>query len=500
MQSPRMRSRSTTDTAAWALTPVSVPVRVFMSPVMYVLTAVRAGGRAAMAAAAAAVAMGAFNAFAASGDPWADAPGAMCLDERMPPASEAQETALPAPEPLAALVQAAFDRSQRIDARRLLRDAAADDVRSEQAARETRLHVDATLGPAWRQWGRLSQTSPLQLQAGVVLSRLLHDGGHTEHRIEWREHLRLAAARDLLSEREQIALRTVAATLERVRLRQQVITLGQYVRQMGCLVQALDHPPASASPPARIVTEARLALAQALELQRRARRALRDSAPALRHLIGDGLPLSIELPLWLWPAGIEPRTHDEMDAPALAALQARQAAEQARAQALARAGQPQVHGFIGARAGAAPGANTAAGRGSAELSMGLNIRFDLGSGGRSADPAATSAAEQRAEAARLDLEAARAAHRLRLQDSVRQAQQAFESAQQLAALLRDSGRLRQPTLQEWQDSDTASLDEAVNALRVHFALRTAYLDALHAGQQSTVLVKSLTQGLAEALR
>ena len=90
------------------------------------------------------------------------------------------------------------------------------------------------------------------------------------------------------------------------------------------------------------------------------------------------------------------------------------------------------------------------------------------------------------------------ARQSRLEESLRQAQRAFDTARRLAELLRQSGRLRQPTLQEWQDSDLTLQREAVQALRAHYALRAAYLDALHAGQQSSALAKSLTRGLADA--
>lgn len=439
-------------------------------------------------------------ALAASGLIWATAARAECLDERTQERAPSVDDASTPAEPLRALVQTAIDRSRRIDARLLIREAAAADLQAEQAKQGWEWQFETAMGPSRRSSADISAPGALQAQAGIFFSRMLDDGGRGLHRLQWRQHLQRAAELDMLSVREQLALHTVAATLERTRLRQQAVVLGHYVRQMSCLIQALER---SEGPPSEYrdsAAEARLALQQAIELQGRARQALRDSGPALRHLLGDGLPVHVEWPLWLLRAESDDRPGLGLEAPELLAQRARQAAERALDAARASEREPQVHGFLGARTGVTAGQGGDPSRRHIEWMAGFQIRFDAWPGPNPARDAATAAVQQRAAAAGLEAEAARLARRVQLEDHRLQARRAFETAHRLAGLLRDSGRLRQPTLQEWQGTSLEQLRESAQALRAHYALRMAYLDALYAGQQSTVMAKSLGPGLFDALR
>ena len=63
------------------------------------------------------------------------------------------------------------------------------------------------------------------------------------------------------------------------------------------------------------------------------------------------------------------------------------------------------------------------------------------------------------------------------------------------AVLRDSERLRDATLQQWQQLGRRSLFDVMSAESDHFNLRIAYVNALHDGYQASAQLRSLGSGL-----
>ena len=70
----------------------------------------------------------------------------------------------------------------------------------------------------------------------------------------------------------------------------------------------------------------------------------------------------------------------------------------------------------------------------------------------------------------------------------------------MVQVLRDSERVRDDTLQMWQQLGRRSLFDVMSAEGDHFNLRLAYVDALHDGQQSVALLWSLAGGVQQPLR
>lgn len=66
-------------------------------------------------------------------------------------------------------------------------------------------------------------------------------------------------------------------------------------------------------------------------------------------------------------------------------------------------------------------------------------------------------------------------------------------------MLRNSERVREDTLAQWQQLGRRSLFDVMSAEGDHFNLRLAYVDALHDSQQSMALLWSLAGGISQPL-
>ena len=141
---------------------------------------------------------------------------------------------------LKALVAEALQRSNAAGASRLLAEAAQFDIEETRSAKAIQASLSAGVGPGGVRSSGLTETSAVQARAALTVSQLLYDGGRTDRLADWRTQLAESARLGNLSVREQLALSTVALALERSRFRQQGIVYGQYVRKMGCLVEALE--------------------------------------------------------------------------------------------------------------------------------------------------------------------------------------------------------------------------------------------------------------------
>jgi len=76
----------------------------------------------------------------------------------------------------------------------------------------------------------------------------------------------------------------------------------------------------------------------------------------------------------------------------------------------------------------------------------------------------------------------------------------FDRARRTVDILRDSDRVRNFTLQQWQQLGRRSLFDVMAAEGDHYGLRVAYVNALYDGQQSTALLWSLGLGVLTQLK
>ena len=115
-----------------------------------------------------------------------------------------------------------------------------------------------------------------------------------------------------------------------------------------------------------------------------------------------------------------------------------------------------------------------------------------------ADPAAQ-AARLRASAAKLQRDDALESLRSRLAEVHQQAEASGVRAREVVGVLRNSERVREDTLAQWQQLGRRSLFDVMSAEGDHFNLRLAYVDALHDNQQSMALLWSLAGGISQPL-
>jgi outer membrane protein TolC len=67
-------------------------------------------------------------------------------------------------------------------------------------------------------------------------------------------------------------------------------------------------------------------------------------------------------------------------------------------------------------------------------------------------------------------------------------------------VLRDSDRVRNFTLQQWQQLGRRSLFDVMAAEGDHYGLRVAYVNALYDGEQANALLRSLGLGIGAWLQ
>ena len=226
------------------------------------------------------------------------APGARakCVDEdrlegsdNKPAAAAAEPRTDPRGE-LRTLVREALDRSKAIGAARLLAEAAHQDTEEARAGKSVQAAANAGLGPAVSRSAGVTETSALQLRGGLTLSQLLYDGGRTDRIIDWRAQLAESARYGQLNAQEQLALNTVSLALERSRWRMQAQVYGQFVRKMGCLVEALETIVRADRGRASELVQVRKSLQQAEISLAQSQSQLRQAEVRLRRFVGETLP------------------------------------------------------------------------------------------------------------------------------------------------------------------------------------------------------------------
>ena len=417
------------------------------------------------------------------------APSASPKPSQSPVLALAQE---PAPRrQLQTLVQDAVLRSNGIGAARLLAEAADQDVEEARAAKKPMAALTGSVNPSLTGGSGPESSALLQARAGVSLSQTWFDGGRGDRIVDWRRQQAEAARMGLLSTQEQIALTTISLAFERSRYRMQATIYGQQVRKMGCLVEALDTIVSADKGRTSELVQARKQLQQAELQQAQTASQARQVEAKLRRIVGDGLPGTEGMSTLLL---VVPELPDVLAAAErsveIGQLDANAAALREMARAVEASGKPQVGWSLGGSAALGTGASS---NRNASLSAGVTLSIPLMNAGIDHS---IQAARKRAEAARLQRSEVLELRRQRIVEAHEQVMAAFDRLRRVGLVLRDSDRLRNFTLQQWQQLGRRSLFDVIGAENDHYNLRVQYVNALHDGQQTNATLLSLGTGLA----
>ena len=418
---------------------------------------------------------------------------ARCIDEDTPdspvpgsPAALAADASAPRLG-LQGMVQEAVRRSNAVGAAKLLAEAAASDVEETRAANKLQASMSGTLGLASTAGDNVVSRNGGQAVFSVNVGAPLWDAGRNAELTGWRSSLSEAARLGQLSAQDQVAFQTVSLALERSRFRQQARVYAQYARKMSCLVEALEQIVKADKGRASELVQARKTLQQAELSQAQTVSQVRQVEVRLKRFIGDGMPSSEGMASVL------------LDVPALADMEAvaERASEIGQLDAQAKALDSYSRAVV---AGQKPQVNwvltgsKAIGNGNpGSLLAGLSFNVPLLNPG--GDHSITSA-QKRAEAARLQRADALEARKSRIAEVHEQAAASFDRARQVSGVLRNSDRVRNFTLQQWQQLGRRSLFDVMSAEGEHYNLRVAYVNALHDGQQAAALLRSLGLGIS----
>ncbi len=386
------------------------------------------------------------------------------------------------------LVREASRRSAEVGAARLLAEASDFDVEEVQAGRRPQVNLSGNVGVGQNSsTGRDSKTG-LQANLGVNVSAPLYDGGRLKSLTEWRTRLADAAKQGQGATEERVALEAVNTALERHRYRMQAQVYHQYVRKMGCLVEALEQIVAEDKGRASELVQARKSQQQA-ELQREvALSTTRQFDIRLRKLVGDQLLLgeSFSTPLMSTPNLDEVQRLIERSQE-LQQIRLQVDAQESYAQAVATGNKPQVNWTFGKSASHQPGVNTSS------WAAGVQVNWAIYNGG--GQEAATKAALKRADAARQSFQETLNTRMARVGEIHESAVSAMERAKRYVEVLRDSDRVRSFTYQQWSQLGRRSLFDVMSAEADHFAQRVAYVNALVDGAQANASLRSQGIGL-----
>lgn len=392
---------------------------------------------------------------------------------------------------LSNLIKLALERSQAIGAARLLAEAAALDVDEAMAGSKPSASLGLNLGGVASAQDGLPRSQGAQARATVTVSAPLFDFGRVAEATAWRRNLSEAARQGQLSAEEQVALQTVSLALERNRYRLQSQVFRQYSRKMGCLVDALEIIVSRDRGRSSELVQAQKTRAQAELARVQSVAQMRQAELRLRRFVGDGLPPADGLSSLLLQVPDLPELLTMAEnAPEINQLRAQADAQDSVTRIVAAQGKPQINWVLsGAAAAGAGNPRNVAG--------GLNVTLPLLTPGLES---ASGASRKRAEAARLQVAEAVLERRTRVSDVHDQATSAFDRAKRVSDVLRDTDKVRNSTLLQWQQLGRRSLFDVMGAEAEHYNLRVTYINALSDGQQAAALLASLSQGLAQQMR
>ncbi|MGY4829777.1 TolC family protein [Sphaerotilaceae bacterium SBD11-9] len=389
------------------------------------------------------------------------------------------------------MVMEALRRSQAIGATKLLAEAARIDVDEARAGYWPQVTANGFIGGTQNRLTDVEDVSGKQGRAGVTLTAPLFDAGRTGQLVDWRKNLAESARLGEINAQEQVALQTVSLAVERARYRLQAQVYQQYSRKMSCLVEALETIVRADRGRASELVQAQKTQQQADISQQQTLSMVRQIETRLRRFVGDALPPADGLSnLLLAPPALPDLLAQAESAVDIAQLSAQAQAAEALSRSVAASRWPQVSVV-------ANGNQTRGVGNSTNWAAGINVNvplFNLPLGYQ------VDSSEKRAAAAKLQREDALEARRFRMAEVHEQATAAFERARSVVNVLRDSDRLRNYTMQQWQQLGRRSLFDVMGAESEHYGLRVAYVNALYDGQQSTALLWSLGLGVLPQLR
>lgn len=420
------------------------------------------------------------------------------------PSAKGASRALPAPtvkvEPESALepmlqlrmvAKEAARRSAALGAARLLAEAAESDLTVTKAGLYPQVLLNGGLS---RSSQAVSGQTSGQSQAslGINVTASLYDGGRLRNMLQYQSGITDSAKLGAFITQEQVILEAVSAALERNRYRLQAQVFQQYMRKMGCLVEALESIVAEDRGRASELVQVRKTQAQT-ELQRdQALAQSRQSELRLRKLIGEAQFPSdgISVPLATVPDLGEVNRLSERSNEVLQ-LKAQIDAAEGYAGSIAAGQRPQVNWNVGKtelRQGGTPVSSWQAG---------VSVSYSLFNG--FSDGAATQAAARRTQAARAQLDELLSTRATMTTQTWDNATSAFDRARRYVDVLRDSERVRQSTIQQWAQIGKRSLFDVMSAESDHFNLRIAYVNALYDGYQASAQLRSMGGGLGNWL-
>lgn len=425
---------------------------------------------------------------------------ARCVDEDAPEAPASNEAPVAPANPRAVLqgmVNEALQRSHAVGAAKMLAEAALSDIEETRAATGITASANTGLGPGGARQLGVTETSDAQARLSVSIGQMFWDGGRTNKLADWRTQLAESARYGHLSQREQLALTTVALALERSRLRMTAVVWRAHVRKMGCLVEALDTITRTDRGRASEMVQARKTLQQAELTLTQTQSAVRQVEVRLRRLVGDGLPPTDGLAtLFNGVPELPELVADAERSVEISQLDAQIRAANRYAEAVEAGRMPQLSWSVAGTANATTGGTLGRTK-AASYAVGLSLNVPLLSPGLAP---ATDAARKRAQAATLQRAEALESRRFRVAEVHEQASSAVDRARRVAEVLKDSEQVRNFTLQQWQQLGRRSLFDVIAAESDHFNMRVNYVNALHDTQQLNANLLSLGRGVIDWLR
>ena len=390
-------------------------------------------------------------------------------------------------ENLLAMVQAAIRRSNAVGATHMLAEAAAFDIDEARSARLPQASIGGQIGGVDAGAVNTSSTHGGQYQGSLTVTAPIYDGGRISDLTDWRTHLADAARFGEISAQEQVALQTVSLTLERSRYTVESRIYDQYVRKMGCLVDALQMIVSVDKGRTSELVQARKTQQQAELSRDQSLSQKRLAEVRLRRFVGDDLPPTEGITSVMLDT---PRLDDLLTLAARAtdiqAMDSQAQALDSYVRAILDGQKPQLGLLVAAtKAGGAGDSHSVTG--------GVTLSWQLFN---ASNTYTTNSARKRAEAARLQRNDALEARKNRMAEVHEQAEHAMDRARHVVEILHNSDLVRNYTLQQWQELGRRSLFDVMAAEGDHFNMRVQYIDALYDTQQSNALLWSLGLGLA----
>lgn len=437
--------------------------------------------------------------------------GARCMDElsgetsdrvggRVAPKSALAPRAVPAPNvatelpldpqtQLQVIAREAARRSAELGAARLLAEAASLDVDETRAGRLPQVSVSGVLGPGGNTVDGRTVSKGNQSTLTLNVTAPLYDGGRLNQLTQWRQQLAGSAKFGAALTQEQVVLEAITMSLERNRYRLQAQVYQQFMRKMGCLMDALEGIVAEDKGRTSELVQVRKTQAQT-ELSRDAALAQsRQIELRLKKLIGDKVTPGegITVPLAVIPEIGEINRQIEYGNDAQQ-LRAQADGMDSYAKAVVAGQRPQVNWALSKTEGI-QGQNKVA-----SWHAGVTLSYSIFNG--FSDKAASQAASKRAEAARQQLAGLLESKYAKTSEVYDIATTSIDRAKRYVEILKDSERVRNFTFLQWSQMGRRSLFDVMSAESEHFNLRIAYVNALHDSFVASAQLRSMGAGLS----